>query len=91
MEPQTIDTMRMRLEELENVEQRLRHTRIHHKDAIQDLKWNIIRALEDVLISVGNARTAHSRPGDKKIIVDYQLNDALEVVTAKIEQLKLTN
>jgi hypothetical protein len=79
---------RMSIEELENVERRLLAQRLEHNSEMAELRWNIIRALEDVLISVGNAKTAHSRPSDKKIVVDYQLNDALEVVTAKLEQLK---
>ena len=77
--------------QLEQVKEAARNENIHVKDDKEDLRVKLIRLLEGDLDSViRKAKTANSRidPNPKTEIVDYQLDDALEIIRRELSWLK---
>ena len=71
-------------------DERALHTKIHHNDSIKKLRVRFFRLLEEeIAVVINNAKTANSRiePNQKTAIVDYQLNDALEIIKRELTWL----
>jgi hypothetical protein len=65
------------------------HTNIHHEDSKEEIKVSLARLLEkDISTLVEKARVANSRTPPKTTVIDYQLNEVLELIEKELKWLR---
>ena len=65
------------------------HANIHHEDSKEEIKIRLARLLEkDFATLVEKARVANSRTPPKTTVIDYQLNEVLELIDKELKWLR---